>query len=74
MDQICEKMGISGRNEKSGHHHWILHTQIRLGVIFLGTMALLGQSTELTIYGTARPRAKFTSDNAMVLLGQVKDS
>ena len=37
-------------------------------------MALLGQSRELAIYGTARPQAKFKNKNAMALLGQVKDS
>ena len=29
---------------------------------------------ELTIYGTARPRAKFANENAMALLDQVRDS
>ena len=33
-------------------------------------MALLGQSRELTIYGTARPPAKFANENSMALLGQ----
>ena len=28
---------------------------------------------ELTIYGTARPRAKLANENAMELLGQVRD-
>ena len=37
-------------------------------------MAILGQSRELAIYGTARPQAKFKNKNAMALLGQVKDS
>ena len=29
---------------------------------------------ELTIYGTARPRGKFANENAMALLGQVRES
>ena len=45
-------------------------------------MALLGQSRarerererELTIYGTTRPRGKFAIKNAMVPLGQVRES
>ena len=47
-------------------------------------MALLGQSRarererererELTIYGTTRPRGKFAIENAMVPLGQVRES
>ena len=41
--------------------------------MFLGAMALLGQSRE-TIYGTARPRAKFTNENVVALLGQVRDT
>ena len=34
------------KNKKSKDYHWILHIQIRLGAIFLGAMALLGQSRE----------------------------
>ena len=33
-------------NEKSKYHHWILHIQIRLGAIFLGATAILGQVSE----------------------------
>ena len=29
---------------------------------------------ELTIYGASRPRGKFANENAMALLGQVRDS
>ena len=29
---------------------------------------------ELTIYGSARPRARFANENAMALLGQERDS
>ena len=29
---------------------------------------------ELAIYGTVKPRAKFANENAMELLGQVRDS
>ena len=37
-------------------------------------MALLDQSRELTIYGTARTRGKFANENAMPLLGKVRES
>ena len=33
-------------DKKSEQHHWILHSRIRLGAVFLGAMALLGQSRE----------------------------
>ena len=29
---------------------------------------------ELTIYGTARPRGKFTNENDVALLGKVRES
>ena len=34
----------------------------------------LGLAPELTIHGTARPRGKFANENAMALLGQVRES
>ena len=46
MDQICPKRVFPLENKKSEQHHWILHIRIRLGAIFLGAMALLGQSRE----------------------------
>ena len=47
---------------------------MRLDAIFLGAIALLGQSRELTIYGTARPHGKFANENNMALEGQVRQS
>ena len=46
LDQICPKRLFPLGNKKSEQHHWILHIRIRLGAIFLGAMALLGQSRE----------------------------
>ena len=54
------KKGISTQNQKSEQHHWILRIRIRLGTIFLGAMALLGQSRE--------------SWPSMALLGHVENS
>ena len=46
LDQISTKRVFPVEYEKSEQHHWILHIRIRLGAIFLGAMALLGQSRE----------------------------
>ena len=74
MNQVCPKRVFPVQHKKVEQHHWILDIRIRLGAIFLGAMALLGQSRELTNYGTARSPRKFTNENAMALLGQVRES
>ena len=60
LDQICPKRVFPLKNKKIEQHHWILHHRIRLGAIFLGAMALLGQSRE--------------SWPSMALLGHVENS
>ena len=70
MEQISPKRIFPIKNRKSEHHHWILHSRIRLGAIFLGAMAVLDQTRESgpsmallatwkirkwKCYGTSRP-------------------
>ena len=39
-----------------------------------GTSRSIKRERELSIYGTARPRGKFANENAMALLGKIRES
>ena len=72
--KFSQKRVFPVKSEESEQHYWILHIPIRLGANIsrcYGTSRPIKR--ELTIYGTARPRGKFSNENSMALLGQVRE-
>ena len=53
-DQICLKRVFSVENEKSKHHHWILHTRISLGTKFHFKQTILNFGTKFSQKGYFR--------------------
>ena len=65
MDQICPKRVFPAENEKSKHHHWILHIRISLSIKFHLKLKILNFWPSLPKKGiSGRKRKKWTELNS----------